>query len=249
MIIDCDTHISPIAEEGIGVTAEELIERMDKAGIDKALTWPFFPYQRERLPEYCEYIYKSVKAYPERLIGFGWIDPLVGDKAVELTKICMEQYGLRGIKLHGSRNPHRYDDLELLCPIVDVVAKAGGVVSMHSSDDSPDRTHPYQSAKLVKRYPETTFLIIHMGGDLSACAVEMAKQLPNIYLVGSHIGMPAVLSGINELGADRVCFGSDTPFNLTHVEVAAYKAMLSEHPAQDVKNVLGGNIARIMNIN
>lgn len=253
MIIDCDTHISPVPEGGIGITSEEMIERMDKAGVDKCFTWPYYPYQRERLTEYCKYIYKSVQAYPDRLLGFGWIDPSLGlDKAVELTRTCMEEYGLRGVKLNGSQNLFRYDDLKTVCPIVDVVAKAGGVVTMHTGADCPSRTHPYYAVTLAKHYPETTFMLVHMGGvtypDLSDCAIEAAQQAANIQLIGSHIGMVSVLKAVNKLGADRVCFGSDTPFNLMHVELAAYKALLNDQPTQNTAKVLGENAARIMNI-
>ena len=251
MIIDCDTHISPIAEDGIGVSGKELVARMDRSGIDKALSWPFYPYQRERLPEYCEYVYKSAKAFPDRLLGFGWIDPMLGiDHAVNLTKKCMEEFGLYGVKLHGSRNPYRYDDLKLLTPIVDVIAKAGGMVTMHCSDDAPSRVHPYFAKTLAEYYPETIFMMIHMGGDeLCDCAFEVAEQLPNVYLVGSHLSAPSIVKGINKIGPDKICFGSDTPFNLTHVEVASYNALLSDFSPQIQEKVMGGNIARVLKLN
>ncbi len=38
MIIDADVHISPLAQNG-SIYQDELIRRMDKAGVDKALTW------------------------------------------------------------------------------------------------------------------------------------------------------------------------------------------------------------------
>ena len=253
MIIDCDTHISPIREGGIGITGDELIGRMDKAGVDKAFTWPYYPYERQRLPEYCRFVYESAKAHPDRLLGFGWIDPSQGmDKAVALTRTCMEEYGLYGVKLNGSQNLFRYDDMKTVAPIVDVVAKAGGVVTLHTGADCPSRVHPYYVATLAKHYPETTFMLVHMGGvtfpDLSDCAIEAAQQAPNVQLIGSHIGAISVLKAVNALGADRVCFGSDAPFNLMHVELAAYKALLDEQSPGDRDKVLGANAARILNI-
>lgn len=38
MIIDADVHISPFPETG-RIQVEELIRRMDRAGVERALTW------------------------------------------------------------------------------------------------------------------------------------------------------------------------------------------------------------------
>jgi hypothetical protein len=39
MIIDADTHISPTGEDAMAITFDELLRRMDHAGVDKALAW------------------------------------------------------------------------------------------------------------------------------------------------------------------------------------------------------------------
>ncbi|MBK8023531.1 MAG: amidohydrolase family protein [Chloroflexi bacterium] len=58
-----------------------------------------------------------------------------------------------------------------------------------------------------------------------------------------------VLKALKALGADRVCFGSDTPFNLMHVEVAAYRALMDgELSEADQAKVMAGNIARVLGI-
>ena len=47
MIIDADTHISPTGEDAVAITFDELLRRMDRAGVDKALTWLRSPHLRE----------------------------------------------------------------------------------------------------------------------------------------------------------------------------------------------------------
>jgi hypothetical protein len=47
MIIDADCHISPTPEGGVSIGIEELIRRMDRAGVERALTWLQPPYRRE----------------------------------------------------------------------------------------------------------------------------------------------------------------------------------------------------------
>jgi Tat protein secretion system quality control protein TatD with DNase activity len=44
MIIDADCHISSHKFDGLAITADELVEQMDRAGVDKALVWLKPPY-------------------------------------------------------------------------------------------------------------------------------------------------------------------------------------------------------------
>ena len=58
-----------------------------------------------------------------------------------------------------------------------------------------------------------------------------------------------ILTAIQTLGAGRVCFGSDTPFELMHVELAKYRALLDgEVTADERDRVLGGNVARLLRL-
>ena len=70
MIVDADCHISPL-REGNHITADELLRRMDRAGVDKALVWLTPPYRRE-IDECNAYVYEAAGAHPDRLLGFGW---------------------------------------------------------------------------------------------------------------------------------------------------------------------------------
>ena len=102
-------------------------------------------------------------------------------------------------------------------------------------------------------YPELQILMAHMGGvahhDLSNAAIEMAQECPNLTLVGSVVRSRAILKAIKTLGADRVCSGSDTPFEVMHVEVAKYHALLDGEVAPEEKRqIMGGNIAHLMDL-
>lgn len=61
MIIDADTHISPTGEDANAITWEELIRRMDDAGVDRALTWLRPPYMRDITPS-NRYVFEAVRA-------------------------------------------------------------------------------------------------------------------------------------------------------------------------------------------
>jgi predicted TIM-barrel fold metal-dependent hydrolase len=138
-------------------------------------------------------------------------------------------------------------------PLIEAIAKTGKILAFHIGTDAYEATHPFRLAKIARRFPETNILAVHMGGvafhDLSDACIEIAQECPNITLIGSGIRAINVLKAIKTLGPDRVCFGSDTPFALMHVELAMYKALLRDQVLREEKAlILGGNIKRLLKI-
>ena len=253
MIIDADVHISPKPTGGNSITIDELLRRMDRAGVEKALTWIQPPYWRFT-QESNLYVYKATKAHPDRILGFGWADPNCGvEYAKDEVKRCIYDYGFHGVKMNGAQNEFYIDDPKLAIPVVEEIVKTGKMLAFHIGGDSPEHTHPFRMAKLAKAYPETKMLMVHMGGahfhDFGNAAIEFAQQCPNISIIGSVIRSQPLLKAIKTLGAERVCFGSDTPFELMHVEVAKYKALLEEEVEQDaLAQIMCGNILRLLGL-
>ena len=253
MIIDADTHISPTGEDALAITYDELLRRMDRAGVDKALTWLRPPYMRE-ISESNAYVYEATQQHPDRVLGFGWADPHLGlDRSRDEIKRCIYDYGFHGVKLNGAQNSFYIDDPTLSLPLVEEIARTGKLLAFHVGTDAYETTHPFRVAKVARLFPELQILMAHMGGvahhDLSNAAIEMAQECPNLFLIGSAVRARAILKAIVVLGAARVCFGSDTPFEFMHVEVAKYRALLDgEVTPEEEQLVMGGNIARLMNL-
>ena len=250
MIIDADAHITPV-EGGVNIQAEELVRRMDYAGVDKALTWlqpAYFP----NVEAGNALVYKATQEYPDRILGFGWADPHFGlEAAKHQIKRCVEDYGFYGVKLNGAQNRFYIDSEEMALPLIEEIAKTGKVLAFHIGTDAYEATHPYRLAKVAKRFPETQILCIHMGGvafhDLSDAAIDAAQECPNITLVGSGVRAVNILKAIKTLGASRVCFGSDTPFALMHVELAMYEALMRDEVTEAEHDlILGGNIKKLL---
>jgi len=253
MIIDADCHISPTPEGGNSIGTDELLARMDRAGVDRALTWLQPPYLRE-INEANAYVAQAVKDHPDRILGFGWADPNLGvEKAKNTVRRCVEEYGFSGVKLNGAQNSYYIDDPELSLPVIDEIARHDTILAFHVGADAFDRTHPFRVARIARRHPELPILVVHMGGvghrDLTNAVIEFAGQCANLTLIGSAVRTGAILKAVRTLGADRVCFGSDTPFELMHVELARYNAMLEGEVSEDKKAlILGGNIARLFGL-
>jgi len=253
MIIDADCHISPTPEGGNSISAAELLRRMDHAGVDKALTWLQPPYMREVGPANA-YVAQAMKDHPDRILGFGWADPHLGvERARDEARRCVEDYGFFGVKLNGAQNSFTIDDPDLSLPVIETIAETGSVLAFHVGADAFEQTHPFRVAKVARMFPELPILMVHMGGvghaDLTNAAIEFAGQCPNLMLIGSAARTGAILKAIRTLGPGRVCFGSDTPFDLMHVERARYDAMLEGVLAAEEKAlVMGGNIARLFGL-
>jgi predicted TIM-barrel fold metal-dependent hydrolase len=253
MIIDADVHISPLTE-GNRIPVEEALRRMDRAGVDKALTWlqpSYIPNVRDQ----NAYIYQSMKQHPDRILGFGWADPNLGlDVAKDEIARCIDEYGFYGVKLNGAQNNYYIDDPVLSLPLIEEIARMGKLLAFHVGADAFERTHPFRVAKVARLFPELQILLVHMGGagvpDLSDAVIEFAQQCPNMHLIGSCIYATRVWKAIQTLGADRVSFGSDTPFFFTHVEVAKYNAMLdNEVSPKEKHDIMAGNMIRLLGLN
>ena len=230
-IMDADCHITPTH-----YTAEELIRDMDKTGTDRALIWinPHVGQPDELNP----YIYESSKRYSDRLMGFGWANPRMGVSAArEQVVRCLEEYGFPGVKLNGAQNDFYIDDPQLSLPVIEEIAKRGKIVAFHTGADAFDKTHPFRVGKLAAMYPEIQFCMVHMGGaaepNLGDAAIEVAAAHKNIYLVASAIAPKPILKAVKTLSADRVMYGSDSPFGLMRVELAKAKALLEEELSED----------------
>ena len=253
MIIDADVHISPSSEGGSSIYVDELLRRMDRAGVDKALTWLQPPYRRE-LDASNKYVYESMNQYPDKILGFGWADPNLGvEKAKDTVKKCVYDYGLYGVKLNGAQNSYYIDDPKLSMPVIEEIAKTGKLLAFHVGADAIEHTHPFRVGKIAKQFPDVQILVVHMGGiafaDLSHATIEIAQEHPNLTLIGSGVRSRPILKAIKTLGASRVCFGSDTPFELMHVEVAKYHALLDgEISKEDKHKVMAGNMIRLLKL-
>jgi predicted TIM-barrel fold metal-dependent hydrolase len=113
---------------------------------------------------------------------------------------------------------------------------------------TPPHTEPLQIATLADIFPDATIILAHAGlsETYAADARAAAKRHDNVYLETSCL--PAGYTGmaIRELGADKVMFGSDSPWNVTETELGKIKVL--ELSDEENRKVLGGTAARIFGI-
>lgn len=248
-IVDADTHIAPKQSR---FAVESHLSNMERAGVDRSLVWLTPIYDGAEIEDYLAYVYRAVTTHSDKLIGFGWADPTVGvQHAIDMVRRCIEEYGFYGVKLNGAQNNYIIDSDELALPVVEEIAKLGKPVAFHIGSDAYENTHPLRAARVAQLFPEIPVLMVHMGmddRDMVSSVIREAKRHPNMILIGSATRAENVHRAIGELGPDRVCYGSDSPFRMMHVCTAMTLAMVSDFDAEAQAKVMGRTLLSTLGI-
>ena len=196
---------------------------------------------------YCNFD-KSINAcqWEERMERAG-----VAHAIVWLLPQGVEEYGCAGVKLNGAQNEYYIDCPEAMS-VMEVVAARNGMIAFHIGADYPDFTDPIRAERAARAFPDTKFLMVHMGGagepDVSQRVIETAARNPNMYLVGSAIPAAKVKAAIDTLGPDRILFGSDTPFYDAADVIREYDRMLSGYDEEVRRKIMGENAGRLFGL-
>jgi predicted TIM-barrel fold metal-dependent hydrolase len=256
LFIDVHNHVFKYQQTVYGYYGqpmEELMERMDKNGTDKALIFPgppeFFP---ESFKEANNYIIEAVKKFPDRFIGSCMTTPVWGKLAIEEIERCAKA-GLIGVKLLPHHHGYYAIDGEIMDPMMEKIAELGLILTTHSDFDHK-KCSPYQVIRLAERFPKVTIMMAHMGmnSDNTASVPDLVKDHKNLILDTSAApNLPYdVFVKPMQIVPDQVVFGSDTPtlspeVELKKIEVAEELYGLTK---EQKKKILGENAARILGL-
>jgi predicted TIM-barrel fold metal-dependent hydrolase len=215
----CDAHVhlgksgpwQPYINPAIYVG--ELIRLFDKYNVERAVVFPN-PNVGDEYPKMNNYIAKSVRKYPKRLIGFGRVDPRREDAIKELERI-KENLRLTGIKLHPMVECFRPDHPffkkffqktnELQLPIL-----------FHTSDGF---SSPGLIRRIAKKYPKLSIILAH----LRESCLNILKECSNIYVETSGT-IPEFVELSVDIDENRILFGSDVPYYKYPTQIAIIEA-------------------------
>ena len=237
----------PLSEMTIH-TPEMLVAHMQWAEVDKAvlLQGPFYG-------ECNQYVRDAVLAYPDRFIGFAYLDPwdpschenlelIASEKSFSGVKLeCSEATGLlgvhRGARLGDPQIAWLWDELDQLGMVLVVDLGAVGSASYQT-----EAMHA-----IAAQHPGLTIVIAHLaqpnpsveadGGRWKAWLEQIELGLlPNVYF--DTASLPAYVASegypfpsarrylktaIGKIGPDKVMWGTDIPGLLAH---ATYQQLL-----------------------
>lgn len=216
---------------GDGTTAG-LLKAMDDADVDMAIVCAIAtkPGQVRGILRWQK---KLASTGEGRLVPFASVHPQ--DRKPERWVARIAKKGLPGIKLH----PHYQDfliDAPEVRPIFHAAARAGLCVAVHcgrdigfENDPQPDRASAARVAAVLDDVPDLKLLCTHMGGW--RMWEDARKHLcgRNVYLETSfslaELAPDEFQAMLREHGPERVCFGSDWPWNSPQEELDRLRQM------------------------
>ncbi len=238
-------------------TADELIDSMDKEGVDISVIVNIGWVTHELCVETNDYILESVAHYPKRLIGFCSVQPNSYEAAVAEIERCARG-GMRGV---GEMTPDmQLFDLrdEVMEPIVEVLRKHKLILLTHASEPvghnypgkgvvTPEMLYPF-----IASFPDLTIVCAHWGGGLPFYALmpEVKQAMSNVFFdtaASPYLYSPQVYNQVIQLvGSDKILFGSDYPL-LTQGRLLTEISSL-DLPEETKNLILSGNAQRLLGI-
>lgn len=246
MIIDSHAHIGKtwLGWPNAYTNMDDFIREYDKQEVDKICisSWQMIYDANAANRD----VFEATKRYPKRLIGFGGISPQIGKKeVVEQISRCIEEYGMKGIKINPSEGRF-YSDSWLMEPVMDQAIKYNVPILLHCSEDS--YSNPSLVKEIVERLPNIKLLIAHIGGEHWLKAIAIAEKYKNVYVdtTGCSPQQWVIPMAIERCGEDKIVWGSDFPA----LNLASELCKITAGKIEDrVKNkILYENIAKILGI-
>jgi predicted TIM-barrel fold metal-dependent hydrolase len=208
-----------------------LLESMDKFGIEKsglsilngALVGPL-----------NDKVMKMVKEYPDRIIGYGYINPRE-ENAIEEVHRCLNTEGMRGIKFHSWKHGYFPSNNKNIDKIVDAIEPYDVPILTHTG--TAPLSLPQQWAEVAKRHPKQKFVFAHIGYlDYGYDCVQCVKDLPNVWVdTAGQVEIQVMELALKELGPDRIIWGTDWPYKYPGSELTKFEPYnLSEEDKQKI---------------
>lgn len=157
--------------------------------------------------------FRLVQRHPGVVTGFCYLNPVLGERAVwRETERCVAR-GFRGLKLEIANNARD----ACMRPLMEAAAHHGLVVLQHAWSMTKIRqrsfhTDPEDVAALARRFPAVRIIMAHLTG-CGVRGVLAVKECPNVVVDTSGAAPEAGLVefAVEQLGAERVLYGSDAP--------------------------------------
>jgi len=234
MVVDFHNHVG--IRVGKQQTAEELVNSMDRAGVDKAVIFPFVENPDN------DYIAQTVKKFPDRVIGFACINPWLPGALDELRR-SVKELGLKGLKLHPLLHGYAIDNHQLVDPVFKACQEMDIPIIAHGGESLFTMPHAFE--EMARTFPKVKLIMAHAGFMYSTDqAIRAAKRNENLYLDMTATTAWDVTHAVEEVGPERILMGSDTPF--MHYEVEMKKIEMAIPDPGIRKMIMGENALNLL---
>jgi uncharacterized protein len=203
-------------------STDELLLAMDQAGVARAVLLGWYWHTPAACTLQNRFYAECIRIHPDRLSACATVQASAGEGALAELHWARDHgfVGVGELSPHstglGSEDPRWHDVLAL-------AGELGLPVTLHATDPG-SRAYPgrvdtpmIDFVGWARRHPRTTFVLAHGGGRLPWHAPEV-KTLTNVFYDTAAFPLlyPASdLQGwIEEVGADRLLWGTDWPLDL-----------------------------------
>lgn len=240
MIIDVHNHLGNPWGTRYSQSPDELLFRMDRAGVDIAAVTPF-PFNNFD----NGYVADAVRTHPDRFVGMVMVSPFQEEQPVDTIRRYVGDLDFRGVKLHPAAHGYKLSEHAVVQDILEACAELDVPVLAYSGDEL--YATPFQVQMAAQRHPEVTFIMAHSGFMMQTNdAILVAEACPNVYLEHSSGVSSGVADSVAAVGPERVVLGSDTPHMDFEVEIFKIRLTVPDEAARGL--ILGRNAARLLRI-
>jgi len=255
-------------------TGEKLVASMDAAGVDKTCIFSTDFGLATGEPEVSmedqnRMIAEAAQRFPDRLIPFFTIDPR-RPEGLELFRRGIEEWGMRGLKLHPTAGFFPYD--EVVYPYYEMCMENGLPVLLHTgSIAAPLKARyarPINVDDVAADFPDLPIIMAHIGHQLWEETMLVASVKPNIhvdicnwqFVYSSHPEefYRMLRAVIDEIGPWRVFWSTDGPYANVLCPLETWVKAVSEpdlsscpdvsFSPEEIEAVMGKAFAKLMRL-
>lgn len=202
--------------------ADELILRMDEAGVEKALVTSFAFNDQGLCRDVNDYVLDAAKRYPGRILPLAVVSPLAPGAEAEIARCAA--LGAVGVgELFPDGQGFELADETQTCGLVRACSEAGLFIMFHTAEQvghsypGKGRAGAEQAARFCMNHPDARVVFAHFGGGLWAYEAmpEMGRSLANAWYdtaAWPWLYRPEIIDAIFAAGAGhKIIYGSDWP--------------------------------------
>jgi predicted TIM-barrel fold metal-dependent hydrolase len=238
-------------------SAEDLIAAMDRASVNQTVVFGFGWRDMDLCRRDNDYVMEAVARYPQRLFGFGIVNPAAGADAVREIERCAAG-GLVGVgELMPDGQGYRLDDEKAMAPIVEVALAHDMVLLTHCSEPvghlypGKGTVTPDEVIRFARLFPEATLVCAHWGGGAIFYELmpEIARIMRNVYYdtaASLYLYQDDIFSLAARWAPGKVLFATDYPLISPQHFIRRLEA--ARMPTATRRRMLGGNAWRVLNL-
>jgi predicted TIM-barrel fold metal-dependent hydrolase len=243
MIIDSHNHLGgPDKGDGATQSPDEIIQKMDAAGVERAVIFPF--NEIDPGPSFSkanDFISRAVDHYPDRLIGFARLDPHEGELAIQELERSVQDLLLKGVKLHPKGQ--NFSPANIFVQMI--LEKASELDIPVVFDNGKEIFDNRAIGALAGKVPDVNIIMAHMRGE---GYLDVARNYSNIYLGTVKARLEDVSKAISLLGPNTIIAGSDSPYSDMDFEMKGKFEKIKNLSKDDVRLISGDNVEKLLGL-